>query len=194
MESSGQSSGSEESTRSGSFALLFFSCFSLLMSAVLPRFFQTRQTPASFDANQSKRNPLALLFMLSQVIFALCMFATIFIKVVWQAQMLVTIVGLCWAVTMWVPFSLIGHYLLSHEKEQEQGLTAGIILGIHNIYIVLPGFISSALNALIFLILGNMESDTNTFVPGSFSDTFGWALRIGGIGSALAIYFASKIE
>jgi len=39
--------------------------------------------------------------------FSLLMFSTFFVTTVFQATVLISFVGICWAVAMWVPFSII---------------------------------------------------------------------------------------
>ena len=75
-----------------------------------------------------------------------------------------------------------------HDPER-QSLDAGLVLGIHNIYIVLPQFLSTFLSSLIFMYTGWLKDKGH---PGL--DEFGWVLRIGGFASVVAGFYALRVE
>jgi hypothetical protein len=56
----------------------------------------------------------------------------------------------------------------------------GIILGIHNVYICIPQFISTIISALTFLIFKE--------------DSFGWAISVGSIASVVAGFYALRAQ
>ncbi|TPX45225.1 hypothetical protein SeMB42_g03687 [Synchytrium endobioticum] len=106
--------------------------------------------------------------------------------------------------------SSIGHG--DKVDEDDFKLDAGLVLGIHNVYITLPQFISTFICAGLFWILDIMASH-NTSVPGGISDPnnppthttpaqpqqpdydpFGWALRLSGIAAILAGVLARKLN
>jgi solute carrier family 45 protein 1/2/4 len=53
--------------------------------------------------------PLQLrdVWMGALLLFTVLMFATFFVTRVWQAIVLVSFVGICWAIACWVPFAII---------------------------------------------------------------------------------------
>lgn len=50
------------------------------------------------------------------VLFFVLMMSTFFITTVWQATVMIALVGICWAVACWVPFAMMMEFL----KELEQ--------------------------------------------------------------------------
>lgn len=57
-------------------------------------------------------------------LFSLLMFTTFFITKVWQATVMIALVGICWAVACWVPFAIIMEYLKEVDDDrlkQEEG-------------------------------------------------------------------------
>lgn len=124
-----------DATRAGSRALLWSSILSLGSSILLP--FLVHQS--SFDADEdekpwangtgrsrrgddswarvfqwlkSMKIHLATLWMISHLLFAITMGLTLFSTSVDNASALITLTGFSWAVTQWVPFSLLGEAIL----------------------------------------------------------------------------------
>ena len=82
------------------------------------------------------------------------------------------------------------------ENEEEQGqLTdtatpaTGVLLGIHNMYIVLPQFLVTFLSSILFRLLENNRTEFNE-TP---SDTIGLILRIGAVMAGVAGFISLKI-
>ncbi|KAL4912507.1 hypothetical protein BDW62DRAFT_194376 [Aspergillus aurantiobrunneus] len=57
-------------------------------------------------------------WLLSQVLFAMCMFSTFFISSVSAASVVVGFVGISWALTLWAPFALISAEVATLEEER----------------------------------------------------------------------------
>lgn len=76
------------------------------------------------------------------------------------------------------------------EEEREESIeehdspAAGVLLGIHNMYIVLPQFLVTFISSIIFRIL---EGDKNS------TDTIGLILRIGAVMAGVAGFISMKI-
>lgn len=143
----------EEGVRMGAFALTLYSLVSLVYTCVLPTLLTT------FGIKP--------IYMFSQGLFALCMLATNGATLLSAfsvnepshmssstlpttpaeilAVILVALCGISWATSMVVPFSLIGNYV-------NQGGDGGLILGIHNIFIVLPQIMTTLLSSLVFIL------------------------------------------
>jgi solute carrier family 45, member 1/2/4 len=63
----------------------------------------------------------------SHVLFFLCMWATLFVKSIGMATVLVGAVGVPWAITMWAPFALIADEVSKREALRRKGLRPGHI-------------------------------------------------------------------
>jgi solute carrier family 45, member 1/2/4 len=57
-------------------------------------------------------------WLFSHVLFALCMFSTIFITSIWAATVVIGIIGISWAVTLWAPFALISAEVAQRDAER----------------------------------------------------------------------------
>lgn len=84
---------------------------------------------------------------------------------------------------------------LSEEEEQSgtsdrDAPAAGVLLGIHNMYIVLPQFLVTFLSSIIFRLLDNSKDELNEMAP---SDTIGLILRIGAVMAGVAGLISMKI-
>ncbi|KAG8942104.1 hypothetical protein FRC04_003859 [Tulasnella sp. 424] len=124
-----------DATRAGSRALLWSSILSLGSSILLP--FLVHQSSFNEDEDEkpwangtgrsrrgddswarvfqwlkSMRIHLATLWMISHLLFAITMGLTLFSTSVDNASALITLTGFSWAVTQWVPFSLLGEAIL----------------------------------------------------------------------------------
>jgi solute carrier family 45, member 1/2/4 len=69
---------------------------------------------------------------------------------------------------------------IAQQNSEEPELKPGVILGLHNMYLCLPQFVAIFLSSLIFAIFKE--------------DSFGWAIRFGGIFSIIAGFIALKVE
>ncbi|TPX64840.1 hypothetical protein SpCBS45565_g05580 [Spizellomyces sp. 'palustris'] len=80
-------------------------------------------------------------------------------------------------------------------------LDAGMVLGIHNIYIVLPQFLSTFLCSVVFAIIGYISKQRGgdgRKLGGDIEvdpyDSVGWVLRIGATASIVAGFMALKVR
>ncbi|KAJ3350963.1 hypothetical protein GGF32_004576 [Allomyces javanicus] len=72
---------------------------------------------------------------------------------------------------------------------------AGIVLGIHNCYIVLPQFVVSLVASLVFAVLPDANPEDPNAEPiqaGSAADSIGWLFRLGGASALVAVYWIGK--
>ncbi|TFK43415.1 major facilitator superfamily domain-containing protein [Crucibulum laeve] len=127
----------EKATRTGEFAMLLYSIVGVIAGSVLPhlagrdRRLMAHKGDVDQDAELTriqetvrqwrvdaarKGKPLRLPvmpFLLRNIwtgallFFSLLMFSTFFISTVVQATIFISLVGVCWAVAMWVPFAII---------------------------------------------------------------------------------------
>lgn len=124
-------------TRTGEFAMLIYSVVGVAAGTILPyivsrdRRLMAHKTDVDQDAEISRlretvhewrveaarhgrplRLPVMPLLLRNiwtgaLLFFSLLMFSTFFVRTVFQATILISLVGICWAVAMWVPFSII---------------------------------------------------------------------------------------
>ncbi|OJJ41370.1 hypothetical protein ASPWEDRAFT_56501 [Aspergillus wentii DTO 134E9] len=169
-------------------------------------------------------------WLLSHVLFAICMFSTFFTSSFQAGTVLVGFVGISWAVTLWAPFALISNEVaridaehrirqrqieveatavpsevgstmtdtdavhsdphredletgtgtgLLHNKATDEGegenenqAQAGIILGLHNVAISAPQFLSTLICSVIFKVFQKPRGEP-------YDDSVGWVLRFG---------------
>ncbi|MCJ1472856.1 hypothetical protein MMC13_001505 [Lambiella insularis] len=144
-------------------------------------------------------------WLLSHILFACCMFSTFFITTPTAATVLVGVVGLSWALTLWAPFALISAEIskrdtarrarnagrgtsgeldsLANEESEDQ---AGVILGLHNVAIAAPQIIATLVSSAIFRLVQRERG-----VAGD--DSVGWVLRFGGLAALVAAYMTSRV-
>jgi len=123
---------SDRATRAGSFALLLYSIVALSAGIILPnlqwlgksQWFHRHQINECTSLSQTflrlctTRN----FWTTSQLIFAGLMFSTLGVEKTSMATAIVACVGICWAVTCWVPFSLVMEFIREIEEGQQQDI------------------------------------------------------------------------
>lgn len=132
------------------------------------------------------------------------MFSTFFITGTTAGTVLVGVIGLSWALTLWAPFALISAEISKRDaarrarnagrgnvddydgqaKESED--QAGVILGLHNVAIAAPQIIATLVSSAIFKI-----AQRDRGVAGD--DSVGWVLRFGGVAALIAAYMTSRV-
>ncbi|KAI9353779.1 hypothetical protein BDR26DRAFT_1002646 [Obelidium mucronatum] len=95
----------EEAVRTGTYALLGNSIASLLTMSIVPRILTA--AVASSSTAESPQNALLLLWSCSLLSFVFLLSSTLFVDSMEVACLVVACVGVPWAVTSWVPFTLI---------------------------------------------------------------------------------------
>ena len=183
----------DAATRAGSFALLLFALISVTTGLVMP-----------LMASNGLAWSLPKLWSASLWFFCLLMLLTAIASDSPLATALIACAGVSWGIAQWVPFTLMGEFITHYSEFSETDaddiessssrldlqLNAGVVLGIHNIYIVLPQFISTFISSIIFDIISKVnQGDTLHHI-----DSFGWALRVGGIASIFAGAAALKVH
>lgn len=195
-----------QATRAGSFAFLIFSLVSLLASFLIP-FIVTPSDPKNEKGFSLRWKWLTLsrAWTSSHFLFCIAMLSTLFVSNVTAAAIVIGCCGLSWAISMWAPFSLLGEYVsaqearpmyqavdteeeiemlgvgerssIEEEEEKEESPAAGVLLGIHNMYVVLPQFLVTFLSSFIFRMFDAVDNQT---------DTIGLVLRIGAVMAGVA--------
>ncbi|KAG6329987.1 hypothetical protein ID866_9101, partial [Astraeus odoratus] len=113
-----------EGTRLGSRALFYSALVSLVTNAIAPAFAIQDSPKANNHTTGSSRKDawlhkvpkvsLATIWAFSHGLFAVCMGATYFTTSVSGATFLVSLAGVCWAITLWAPFALVS--LFTNQK------------------------------------------------------------------------------
>ena len=208
--------------RSSSFGQLPFSGSSANLSVYLP--IENRENitqPPTLLSRMLERlqipgMTLRRMWLLSQILFSVCMFSTFFIRTPVAATVMAAIVGIPWALTVWAPFALISaeiaqreelsrrhHRRIGPHRATSQGSEidgfkpggegegptdqAGIVLGLHNVAVSTPQILATLISSVVFKALQKPRG-----VPGD--DSLGWVLRIGGVSTLLATFFTSRLS
>ena len=170
------------------------------MSASMTSFFPPTPSPSShsrlsrlLNAAQIPWLTLRRAWLLSHILFAFCMLLTFIVNTTTGATVLVGVIGLCWALTLWAPFALISAEISKRDaaaRKQGAGAAkedqAGVILGLHNVAIAAPQIIATLVSSGIFKVTQKPRG-----VAGD--DSVGWVLRFGGLAALVAAYMTSRI-
>lgn len=144
--------------------------------------------------------------MLSLILFAVCMFTALFIRTTGLATIVVGLVGIPWALTLWAPFAIISAEISKRDavrrskvsahlnnrdsadptEEYDNGDQAGVILGIHNVAIASPQVIATLGSSLIFRALQKPRG-----TPGDRSMPV--VMAVGGCFALIAAFMASRL-
>jgi hypothetical protein len=197
----------DQSDRVGSFALLLNSSVAVVIGILFPWIVSKCWIS------------MKLVFTFSIAALAITLFCTFFVHQVISAYVILAILGIPLACAHWIPFSLIGQYLeieksehhhrdsivaanttvdqiiTTTEKPQQQQqkkqlLETGMVVGVHNIYVVVPQFIVAFISSLIFNAVHDKEqNDTKARVVGIV-----WVLQFGGLMAILATVLSRWID
>ncbi|KAL8688733.1 MAG: hypothetical protein Q9218_005432 [Villophora microphyllina] len=187
---SGHRNGNQPTTPSGT---------PLAMSASMTSFFP----PPPDEASHSRLTRLLSLaqipwltlrraWLLSHLLFALCMALTFFITTPLAATVLAGVVGVSWALSLWAPFALISAEISKRDAAARKtgGVNddqAGVVLGLHNVAISAPQILATLVSSAIFRIAQKPRGE-----PGD--DSVGWVMRFGGVAALVAAYMTSRLR
>ncbi|MCJ1409777.1 hypothetical protein MMC19_003860 [Ptychographa xylographoides] len=163
----------DESARVGSFAYLLFSCNTLVTNIML-----------SIVLSRISETSFARVWTSAHLVFAICMFLTLFVTRWTGGMVIVTLAGISWAVTLWVPYAIIGLELAAQADDDHDEDQKGSIVSLHNVALSAPQILAALLGSAIFWIYQQMGSN----------DGVGWALRAGGCIVLVATYLASRLD
>jgi solute carrier family 45, member 1/2/4 len=213
----------EKATRVGTFGLLVWAITSLCANLILPFFVaptydapvissaRSIQSVASQKSYTTRMDrfisslvipwlSLRRAWMISLIIFALSMFCALIVSTPTLATIVVGVVGIPWALTLWAPFAIISAEVSKRDalRRQQQsarevldpgddnGDQAGVILGIHNVSIAAPQVIATLGSSFIFRLLQKPRG-----TPGDKSMPVVFA--VGGIFAAIGAFMASRL-
>jgi len=146
----------DDGVRHGALALGCNAILTILMSAALPKIVKTIG--------------IRIVFFSSQIILATCLILTFWIKSKEGAICLILVCGIPWAVTMVLPFTIVGEAVATHES--------GLYMGALNIFVVIPQILVS-----LFI----------PFVIALFDKKVEAALFVGGIFAIIAALFTLRL-
>ncbi|OCK78025.1 hypothetical protein K432DRAFT_418248 [Lepidopterella palustris CBS 459.81] len=148
-------------------------------------------------------------WMLSHIMFTACMWLTFFVRSTLGATILVSLIGIPWALTNWAPFALISSEISKRDAirrgllrpatreaaliaagEDEAGAEgadqAGVVLGIHNVAIAAPQVIATLVSSVIFRALQKPRGSAG-------DESVAWVLRFGGCCAVVAAWLATRV-
>ncbi|KAH8550004.1 major facilitator superfamily domain-containing protein, partial [Umbelopsis sp. PMI_123] len=172
-------------TRAGSFAMLCYAITSVVTGVVLPML-----VPKD-GATKHSMFSITNIYTTGHVVSAIALLSSFYVETVTGATIVLTSMGIPWAIVLWIPFSLVGEYVsyederkkitavltpadygtvnspyssspLPKETDEQQNqdeFDAGLILGVHNMYIVFPQFAVAIIAALIFVAAGSVSPE-----------------------------------
>ena len=151
-------------------------------------------------------------WLLSHLLFAVCMFLTFFVTSTEGATALVGLIGLAWALTLWAPFALISAEISKRDSEgrvrrrrrdvyranhgdnsydndidaKDGEDQAGVILGLHNVAIASPQILATLVSSAIFRAAQKARGTAG-------DNSVAWVLRFGGCAALVAAYMTSRL-
>lgn len=148
---------------------------------------------------------LRRLWLLSHILFAACMLSTFFISTTAAASVMTGIIGIPWAITSWAPWAFIAGEIGQHDTGQsvsqssrhdeesteggDAGIAgqAGIVLGLHNVFISLPQVVSSLFSSIVFKMLQKPRGEP-------WDESVAWVMRFGGCVALVAGYLTVALR
>ena len=146
-------------------------------------------------------------WMISHAVFAFLTALTFFAHTVTSATIIVSIIGIPWAMTMWAPFALIASEVSKRENirrgriappptregellasgEDDAADQAGVVLGIHNVAVAAPQVIATLVSSAIFKALQKPRNAVG-------DDSVAWVLRFGGCLALVAAWLTRRVR
>ncbi|KAI7883095.1 MFS general substrate transporter [Lichtheimia hyalospora FSU 10163] len=189
-----------EGTRAGSFALLCYSVVSVIAGIVVPAIVSKFEKIWFLSLDN--------IYTASHLLVAGSLLSAWFVHSVEAATLILTIMGIPWAIVLWIPFSLVGEYVSFEDESRQKALQdnaspststtpstledqhqdefdAGMILGVHNMYIVFPQFAVAIIASFIFAAADKTSGDEASGVAS--------VLAFGGLMALVAAAFSRFI-
>ncbi|KAI8633835.1 hypothetical protein F5Y19DRAFT_415308 [Xylariaceae sp. FL1651] len=184
----------EEAARMGSFGLFLFAVASLLAGAGLPALLSHLGRRAKYHGQKRQRYRLEnmqLLWIVSHILFASCMWLTLPISSLWGTYVLLCFSGFSWAVTIWAPFAIIGMAIAedgsNSSVEFQKGETRpGVVLSLHNVAIATPQVAAAVGSSFILWALDGGEGKWSP-------NSIGWTLRIAALSTIAAAVLTRNV-
>lgn len=151
----------------------------------------TDEDAGSHKWSLTKQSMIKILWTMSHLLFAICMFDTLLISRTGHAKTMIATAGVSWAITAWAPFSLTSMEVSRSTTADEpiystRQSDAGISMALLSVAIYSPQILAVLASCVGFLAFGD---DTANDYSGIV-----WLLNFGGLASLLAAYLTSKIR
>ncbi|CAG8678981.1 9381_t:CDS:2, partial [Acaulospora morrowiae] len=79
---------------------------------------------------------------------------------------------------------------LAEDSDEQEEFDSGMILGVHNMYIVFPQFIISVISAAIIKLVEELTNTGGGIDNIGKNDAYGWVFRFGGLMSLVAAFLS----
>lgn len=158
----------DEIIRKASWGMLFLSIVSFISSFAIPFYVSWRKVKidgrtSEFLLESESREQenvklveklLKVLWCLSGSLFAVVSIITFFwINTFIFAVLAMGFFGISWAISTWIPFVLIANFIQKYKSD-----SAGIYIGLSNIFVVLPQFLAVGLCSLLFYFSQDIQN------------------------------------
>lgn len=168
-----------KSLQIGSLVMLLNACVSFIASMLLPWLFKHYDgTVSRFKAYMSLSN----LWMASQVLFGVSMMCTVLVSTIVGATFLISILGLSWCCTAWIPFALISTKVSQESAEFSRSHGPGLIMSLHNVSIAAPQILAALLVGFTFWVSSDSDNQAR------------YVLAIGGVFGLVAAWMARNLN
>lgn len=222
--------------RIGSTALILFSIVTFTSAVVIPKLVEAPEDESAMyaarpaltlapivETAQKKKPSLLTIWYISQFIFAGAMFLTPFVTSFRQAEALVAITGIPWALASWCPHTYMGQEIIRMSnpngnprrtpRRRESNLPidlerpvaaevaggdsiSGIYLGILNLFTTIPQFIGTFISMIVFSIFENGQGLASSTGKGASGGVSGISvcLFIGALCAVAAAYATRRLQ
>lgn len=137
--------------------------------------------PASRWSARLEGFDVGRIWMLSLVLFAFCMFATLFVTSYSGSLAIMAIVGFSWGVTAWAPFTIISTDILE-ERKDDMALLPGTVIGLHNVAVSVPQILAATGGSIVFWAFQRVPQG---------GDGTSWVLALAGVSALYGAYLAT---
>lgn len=184
-----------EGTRIGSTASLLFAIVALGTSIVLPKLLTVLASNSLLFGGYSKPwhltfSKIHIVWGIGQLIYVISLLSTFLISSRTAGTYMVSISGLSWGITQWVPFAMIGEEAAGRQIESDIGFEeddkkrsvsqAGSIVGMHNAAISAPQIIAALASSTIFWVAHKLDLE----------NPIEWVFRCSSLPAATAAWLA----
>jgi solute carrier family 45, member 1/2/4 len=177
----GQHALKNDSLQFGSRAMLIYACVSFISSILLPWLFKNNNT-TSIQSKFRHHMSLPNLWMISQVLFGVCMICTLWVSTVVGATILTSILGLSWCCTGWIPFALISTKVSEESSTFSRSHGPGLIMSLHNVSIAAPQILAALIVGFTFWVAPDGVNQAT------------YVLAVGGVFGLVAAWMAKDLK
>ncbi|RDH16767.1 MFS general substrate transporter [Aspergillus niger ATCC 13496] len=172
----GQRSIRTESLQFGPRAMLLNACVSFVSSMLLPWLFKYNERSKGKSSNHLT---LSNIWAISQALFGAGMILTLWVSSVIGATFIISILGLSWCCTAWIPFTLMSTKILQESRNALRPHNPGLIMSLHNVSIAAPQILAALIAGLVFWVSQDGENQARYVlaVGGLFGLGAAWMAR-----------------